>query len=377
MKIELLTENLNQALNIVIKAISSKSSLPILQNILFSVKENQLKLSATDLEIGINYYLPAKIEKEGEFTVPAKNFIEFISSLPSGKISLIAEKEKLKIVSQNYQAVFNIFSSVDFPTLSSLKDKAKKSKKIILRKKDFLQAVEETAFSAAFDESRPVLTAARLSFTDNYLQMVATDGYRLSLKKIKIKEKIDVPFLLIPASVLMEAARILGSEAREEENLILVIRDDNKQVILNAGQAEISSRLLEGEFPDFEKIIPQKGETELLIDREQFSWAIKASSVFARQSANIVKLKVEKGNLSISANALEVGSNQVNLEVRQKGENLEIAFNYRFLQDFLNHFKKDAFLLQLNGSLKPGVFKEEDNSSYLHLIMPVRLEENQ
>jgi len=377
MKTSILQENLNKGFSITSRIINSKTTLPILNNILLSTEEGKLKLTATNLETGINIWLPAKKEKKGKFTVPAKDLTEFVSSLGAGKIQLEEKQEKLQMTSGVYKAVFNGMSAAEFPKVPSLRDKdlsSKKMKKFELDAKDFIKAVNHVCFSAAIDETRPVLTGVRLSSDKDKLQFVATDGYRLSLKKIKLEKKIDIPVLIIPAKTLMEIARIISGEGTVKKLKIAIIKEA-KQIIFSFNEIEVVARLIEGEFPDFTKIIPEKGESKIIIDKEDFDKAIKSSSIFARRSANIIKLKFENKSLKITANAPEVGKNEVELAVKFQGEKTQIAFNYRFLQDFAASFDKDVFTLEISGALKPGLFKAEKDDSFLHVIMPVRLQE--
>ena len=376
----ILQENLNKGLSVVSRIISSKTTLPILNNILISAEEGKLKLTATNLETGINLWLPAKKEKAGKLTIPAKDLTEFVSSLPAGKIKLKKQQERLQLISRSYKAVFNGASTVEFPKVPSLRDKvipAKKLKKIELETGKFVKAIKHVCFSAATDETRPVLTGVRISCIGGDFQLVATDGYRLSVKTMKLRKKTDIPALIIPAKALIEVARIIGGEEGEEKEkkLKVAILEEGKQIIFSFNNIEVVARLIEGEFPDFTKIIPEKGETKIIIDKEDFNRAIKASSIFARRSANIIKLKVESSKLKVMANAPEVGKNEVELSVKFQGKETQIAFNCRFLQDFINSYDKETFVLELSGVLKPGLFRTEKDSSFLHIIMPVRLQE--
>lgn len=380
MKTFVLQENFNKGLNLISRVISSKPPLPILSNVLLSTEEGKLKLTATNLEIGINFWLPAKKIKSGKFTIPAKDLTEFVSSLPPGKINLEQKQERLTLVSGAYKATFNGMPATEFPEVPSLKGKKSKlkiSKKFELEVKQFVRAVNAVGYAAAVDETRPVLTGIHLSSLDSRLQLVATDGYRLGLKKIKIGKKIDISTLIIPARALLEVVKIIEAEAEAEKDqgLQTAITEETKQTVFSYGNAEVVARLIEGEYPDFSKIIPEKGESEAVIDKEEFNKAIRAASIFARRSANIVKLAFSSSGLTVQANAPEIGENEIKLPIKYDGEKVEIAFNCRFLQDFLNSFDQDVFILGFSGSLKPGLFTGEKDASLLHVIMPVRLQE--
>jgi DNA polymerase-3 subunit beta len=379
MKISILQENLNKGFSLVSRTIGAKTTLPILNNILITGEEGKLKLTTTNLETGINLWLPAKKEKEGKFTIPAKDITEFVASLPAGKISLEQKQEKLQIILGTYKAVFNGTSAAEFPEVPSLRDKktsSKISKKFEIGRKKFVEMVNHVCFSAAIDETRPVLSGVRLSSNDKNLQLVATDGYRLSLKKIKLGAKTNISTLIIPARTLMEVMKVAEAEGEEGEGekVQIAVVEEFNQVIFAFNNTEVVARLIEGEFPDFKKIIPEKGENKATIDKEEFSQAIRAASIFSRKSANIVRFEFSGSRLLIKANAPEVGENEISLAIKYQGKEMKIAFNYRFLQDYLNSLKQDAFSLEFSGPLKPGLFRAEKDPSFLHIIMPVRVQ---
>jgi len=375
MKVSLLQENLNKGLAIVNKFVSTKIQLPVLANIFISAKNGKLKLSATNLETGINLWLAAKIDEEGEITIPAKIISEFVASLPQDKVVLKKIDSKLEINCRSYKASFNSIAASEFPPIISLKNKKNQLdyKTIILKKDLFIKAVNQIGFTAAIDESRPTLTGIKIDFLANKLQLVATDGYRLGLKTITLPQKLDEQSLIIPAKALLEVARVYLQNEEEELKLALIKKEN--QVIFSLGEVEIITRLLEGEYPDFQKIIPLTSTTEIILNKEEFQRAVKTASLFAKDSANIVRLKIKDQKLKISANSPEVGENEVELEIKQKGEDSQVAFNCRFLQDYLNSLEAEELILESSGPLKPGVFKPVNDASFLHLIMPVRLQE--
>ncbi|HID96235.1 MAG TPA: DNA polymerase III subunit beta, partial [Candidatus Latescibacteria bacterium] len=290
-------------------------------------------LAATNLDIGIQYWLGAKVEKPGQLVVPAKEVSEFVSYLGAEKLTLAAEgKLKLKITSRSGETVFNGMDPAEFPQIPAVNQE----KTVSLSTAELSQAVNQVGFAAASDDSRPVLTAIYWQFTSTGYQMVATDGYRLSqktvaVKGVKLTDKEEAVFL-VPARSLIELVRL----AAEEKEFRFGLTDDQNQVVFLLPSLQLNSRLIEGEFPDYQKIIPQQAKVKVMVDREAFYRAVKISSVFARESANIVKLKLEKEKIIISANAPSVGENKTEVEAKIEGQDLTIAFNYRFLLDFLN-----------------------------------------
>ena len=372
MKIQILQESLNRGLTTVSRSISSKAQLPILANVLLKTDKNQLQLSATNLETGISLRLGAKIEKEGEITIPAKILAEIIASLPAGKIDLEVKENLLNINANGYRANLNGMAAAEFPKLPTYEEESLFS----LPAEKLVEAINQVAFSAATDEGRPVLTGVLLRIDGKTLSLVATDGYRLSLKTLALDSLVKENFsLLLPARTLMEVARIISEEKGEELSTVrLGFTKEQNQVVFVFPELELFSRVIEGEFPAYEKIIPQGFSTKITLDKESFSRAVKLVSIFARDSANIIRLKIDQDFLEMSANSPQVGENKNSLEAKIEGEKNEIAFNYRFLQGFLGAVSSSEVVLEMNGPLSPGVFKSAEDESYKHIIMPVRLQ---
>lgn len=373
MKLEILQENLAKSLSIVSRIISSRAQLPILNNVLLSTDRGRLKISATNLETGINFWIGAKIEKEGIVSIPAKVLTEFVSSLPPEKVQLESKQDGLKITCGSYQAEFVGLPASEFPPIPFLKEKPT----LIIN--HLIEAIPQVVFAAAQDESRPVLAGVFLKIIGQELILAATDGYRLSKKKIvgfKEMEKIKEleKGLIIPNWALSEVARIAG-EKEEEKKLGLNISPQSKQIIFAIDEAEIISQLIEGEFPEFEKVIPDKTETKLIIEKEALLRAVRIASIFARESANIIKFEIQNEKLEISANTAQVGSNVSEIEVKTEGKKNRIAFNSRYLLDFLNSVDSEQISFEMSTSLNPGVFKTVGDKTLLHIIMPVRIQE--
>jgi DNA polymerase-3 subunit beta len=375
MKVITLQENLNKGLSLVSRVVSSKAQLPILSNILLATDKGRLKLSATNLETGINYWLGAKIEKEGAISVPAKTLTEFVSLLPPEKVQLEVKDSTLNIISGSYSANLVGLPASEFPVVPSLKEE----KTFSFSPEELLKGISQTIFAASQDEGRPVLTGVLFQLKDEDLILVATDGYRLSFRKMRagknLKEVKEFQRgLIIPARVLGELEKIIGGSQQKEE-ISLAITSSSNQIIFVTPEAEIVSRLIEGSFPEFEKIIPEKWTTKVVLERESFLRAVRTASIFARESANIVKFKIQNSKFKISANAPQVGDNLIELEAKQEGEENSIAFNSRFILDFLNSTQANEISFEMTTPLNPGIFRPVGDSSYFHIIMPVRVQE--
>jgi len=370
MKITILQENLSKGISSVERFVSTKTQLPILANIYLKAEKKGLRLQATNLETGITLWLRAKIEKEGEITVPARVFSEFLNSLPKEKVELELKEKTLLVSCGSFSAAFNSIAADEFPPLPSLGDKKPSA---IFPFSTLLPAVEKVSFAAARDEGRPVLTGVKFEPKGEKLILVATDGYRLSVKELKKSElKISSP-LIVPARSLSEILRIAGES--EEGKIGLSFTEKGNQAIFSFPDAEIVTRLIEGEFPQYQKIVPSSFSTRLKLGKESFLKAVKTASIFARDSANIVKFRIEKNSLIVSANSPQVGGNKTKVEAEVQGEKKEIAFNCRFLLEFLGKIEEDEIIFEMSESLNPGVFKIPQDSSYLHIVMPVRVQE--
>ena len=373
MKVELLQENLNKALSTVSRIVSSRNQLPILSNVLLTTDKGKLKLTATNLETGINLWLGGKIISEGKICVPAKIFGETVASLPPDTITLATEQDKLKLTCAKYKIELNTMGAEEFPLVPTRT--AKKQTEISLPREATENSLAQVAIAAASDESRPVFTGVRLEFGPSGLRLAATDGYRLSVKTIKgisgTKEKKE---LLVPARALIELVRLMAASDKEAREIILSPTEAEKQLILALPDSDVVTRLLEGEFPDFDKIIPTSRLVKLELNTEELLQAVRSAAVFARDSANIIKFKVTKSGLVITANAPQVGANEAEVEAKVSGENLEIAFNSRYLLEMLTVIGKESLTLELSGPLSPAVFRPAGADSFLHIIMPVRVQ---
>ncbi|MFC1627191.1 DNA polymerase III subunit beta [Patescibacteria group bacterium] len=381
MKVSVLQENLAKGVNIAGRMVASKAQLPVLSNILLATDKGKLRLSATDLDTGVNMRLGGKVEKEGKITVPAKIFLDLVSSLPKETVYLEVEGDRLKVKAGKFKAVVNGISAEEFPEVPSL-EKGKAGKAIELDSSVLRDSLSQVALAAGVDEARPIFTGVKLEMGGKEIRMAATDGYRLSVKSIKgLEGAMKKQELVVPAKALMELVKVLGGDPSsssgqvEDRKVKLAAVAEEKQLIMVYEEIEIVTRLLEGDFPDFEKIIPSSSSTKIELSKEDLSRAVRAAAIFARDSANIVKFKINDKGLLISANAPQVGENEVQVEGKKTGEDAEIAFNSRYLTEMLSTIDEENIRLETSGALSPGVFKLLKDSSFLHIIMPVRVQD--
>jgi DNA polymerase-3 subunit beta len=366
MKLQVLQENLNKAIGIASRFTSNRAQLPILGNILLSANKNKLTVSSTNLEISVSMSMGAKIEKEGEIGVPSRVFTELISNLPQETLTLEAEKEQLKISTPSFSSNVLGMNTSDFPKIPS---RVVKEKGIVFPKEDFSKALSKVLFASSIDETRPILTGVLMILEKGSLTLVATDGFRLSFNKIKLQEIKEGPRMVLPKNVLSEIGRV-----DEGEEIVLELREKEKQVVFGMGDTILSSRLLEGEFPDFEKIIPKTSVYKISVDKEDLLRAVKLSAPFARDNANIVKIKTLKDSIKLFAESSQAGSQETKVEAKVEPGEFEIAFNYKFLEDFLGSAGGEEIRMEFSDIDKPGVFLDPSTPDYLHLIMPVKIQ---
>lgn len=371
MKVSLLFENLSRKILFVNHAISARSQLPVLLNLLIQAKNGKLTISATDLEIGIVVNIPAKIEEEGEITIPAKTFIELTTASQMDKITLETKQEGMTLTSEKIKTVFQTTPVEEFPKIYEEKGK----EIMVLKKKSISKDFSKIVFAASSDTERPALSGVLIKEDGEGFLLVATDGYRLSLKKHAVggkgKEDGDVS-VVVPARVIRELV-LMGKEI-DGESIGVYVSAEKNQILFSEDDITLVGRLIDAEFPNYEKIIPQEHSTKTIFSKEELQKAIKASYVFARQTANIVKMSIKKNKIIVSANAPSVGSSIIEVDAKTTGEENEIAFNARYLLDFFSNIEEEEVSFEMAGPLNPGVFKIVGDDSFLHLIMPIRVQ---
>ena len=372
MKLQILQENLEKAVGIASRFASARAQLPILGNILISTQRTKVYVNSTNLEVSVSVQVGAKIETEGEISIPSRVISELISNLPKETISIEAEKEQLKISTSGFSSKILGMNSSDFPKVPT---SISKEKSVSLPLKEFLEALSLVTFTTSVDETRPVLTGVLFLWDKAGLTLVATDGFRLSRKRMALdtqKTQKGEGGVIIPKLVLSELSR-LGAEGDE---ILFSLQDKEKQVVFGTEGVILSSRLLEGEYPDFAKIIPKNSSLKVFLDKEEFARAVRLASIFARDSANMVKIKVFKDGLKISGESGQSGSQETRVDAKIEGatNDFEIAFNYRFLEDFLHSVRGEEVKMEFTTPDKAGVFTDTGDKDYLHLIMPVKIQ---
>src|SRR5580765_1164033 len=361
-------ENLARGLSVVSRAVSNRS-LPVLTNVLLKTEDGGLKLTATNLEIGITYWVPGKIEVDGATSVPARLLTDLVGSLPGGEpiILELGDGETLHIQAGRFESHIKGIPAEDFPTVQTAGERPiTRVEQKVLR-----QALDETAFAAASDEARPILTGVLARFEGDQLTLAAADNYRIAVKTIPILDPVPDTSVVVPARALNELARIL---ADVEEPVEVVLAGGRNQILFHLDGIDLVSRLIDGQFPNYQQVVPTAHTTRAVLDREELLRAVRPAALIAHESANIVKLAVSadgEPGITVSANA-EVGDHVGQVKATVEGDATTIAFNARYLADVLTNVTADQFALELNGPLSPGVFKPIGDDHYVHVVMPVR-----
>lgn len=374
MKLSCTQINFNKGLNIAEKVVSKISTLPILGNVLLETDKGRLKLSATDLEIGIIYWLGAQIQTQGSITVPARLLSGFVNSLPNKKINISSRGTNLNLKCESFKANIKGLNAKDFPIIPKIKEKPLVSLPVPLLCRAFSQVTPAVAVS----QTRPEISGVLIRFDNQEVRIAATDSYRLAEKKIQNKNKIDqLISIIVPSRTIYELIRVLN----EQEGEVEIVLGDN-QVLFRFGDIHLVSRLIEGQYPDYEQIIPKKSKTQALILTSELLGAVKSASLFAGRTDEI-KLSFKKSNnsafLEIKAESDEKGSNVSRVKIKLNGLPNEITFNYRYLLDGLHNILTDLVDLNINDDKAPALLKpftepgkRPKDKDYLYLIMPIK-----
>jgi len=365
-------ENLKRALNIVGHVTVKNINLPILNNILIKAKESEIELISTNLEIGIVYKLRGKVESPGELTVDSKLITEYVNLLNSNENVLLKEKDKELIVQcNNYKTKIKTESSKDFPLIPVISQDSFYS----CDPEELRKSLNSVIFSVSNNENRVELTGVLFSFKENKLNLAATDSYRLAEKKLTIKTvNIDQDqSVIVPAKTIQELLRVLNNLDQEiEDNLEVKISLSDNQILFSVDSVSLISRLINGHYPDYQQIIPNKNQTEVLVDRSEFIRAVKAAALFSKTGINDVNLKFIKDKMIVSSFSGASGESQIEIDVKNKGEDNEISINYRYLIDGLNNINSNLVLIEILNNTTPCLLKPESGHDYLYIVMPIK-----
>lgn len=376
MKVTVLQENLARGLGIVSKAVSPRSTLPVLANVLVATDEGRLRLSATNLELGITCWIAARIDEDGSTTVPARTFSDLISVLPGDQVHLTLDvkTQSLNVKSGTSTNDIKCIDAQEFPPLPVPDLEGA----VQVNVGDFREMIHQVAFAASTDEARPVLMGVLVQVEKDKMTMAAADGFRLSVRKALLATPAPAPVsAIVPAQALKELARVA---ADGEEPIYMVLPKGRGQVIFRVKDVEVVSQLIDGTFPDYQQIIPRSYKSRTLVSTASLLKACKQAEIFAREGSNVARLNIKstQGDLQpseveISAVSEETGKNETIVEATVDGGGLLIAFNVKFLREALEIIKTPNVALEMSTPIAPGVVKPVGDDDFLHVIMPMHL----
>jgi DNA polymerase-3 subunit beta len=372
MKLSILKENLLKGLNIVSKATSKSITLPILNNVLLSTEKNFLKISATDLELGIQYWVLSKTEKEGSITIPAKFLTSLINLIPDEKINLETKGDTLLIKGKNYKNEVKGLSSEDFPVIPEVKDGQVLEVDSFKLTSGFSQIVN----TASTSQTRPEISGIYISLDKNIIEMAATDSFRLAEKRVSMKSSLDKNISLI---VLQKTIREFINVFSEEQGISKLYFSPN-QIMFESFSKEVShpkiritSRLIDGEYPNYKEVIPSGFKTKIILNKKEFLNKIKAASLFSNKINEVVlDVDPEKNVIDVSSQNPDLGESKSQMKIKGEGEKVKTSFNYRFVIDGLSNIEGEKVALELNGEEGPGVLKPLEKEDFLYVVMPIK-----
>jgi DNA polymerase III subunit beta len=375
MKVSVLQENLAFGLNIVSRAVSPRSTLPVLGNVLVATDEGRLRLSATNLELGITCWIGAKIDEDGSTTVPARTFTDLVSTLPNDKVemALNVRTQTLNVRCGTSNTDIKCIDAQEFPPMPS----PDMDDSIEINVTDLKEMIHQVVFAASSDEARPVLTGVLVTVQGNEIKLEAADGFRLSIRKAQLTSPATRQVkAIIPARALSELARIAGDS---DEAVKMALPAGRGQVIFRMKDIELISQLIEGNYPELEQVVPRSHQTRTVLSTSGFLKACRQAEIFAREGSLIARIDIkpgselEPGTVEISGQSEETGSSLAVIDATIEGSPLLIAFNVRYLREVLDVLKTANVILETTGDTSPGVFRPAGEENFLHVIMPMHL----
>ncbi len=364
MKISVKRENLARGLQTVSRMVKQRATLPVLGNVLIASDKGQLKLASTDLEAAIVERIGAKIDEEGAITVPARTLFDYISTVSDETLELVSEGADLSVKGSRQHVTIKGISAEEFPIIPQVSS----DKKITVPSEVLKSAILSVIVAAALDETRPVLSGLLFRASGNNLLIVATDSYRLAEKTIELGAPAEID-VVIPQRTMSELSRALPADKTEVE----ICAGDN-QVQFKFAEIEFLSRQIDGAFPDYEQIIPKEFVHESIMNKSEFSQAIKMANIFAREAGGNIKVAASESGLVISAISSQTGDAESHVPASTKGSPLTVAFNAKYVIDALNSIASDEIIFALSGAINPGMILDKEDGSFKYIVMPLRNE---
>jgi DNA polymerase-3 subunit beta len=373
MQVTCLRENLSRGLANVSRAVASRATLPVTQNVLLEGDNGQLKLTATNTEISISTWIGAQIEGEGSITVPHRMLTDFVNSLPGQTVKIDFQNDPVGVIvtCDKFNGTINGIAAEEFPPIPTVDSESS----VTIPADTFRGALGRVVFAAATDDSRPVLTGVKIELADDSFTLAAADGFRLAVETGKLGTSVETEVgVIVPAKTLAEVERLLGDGSSSVE---LSIDANGRSAKFRLDTSEVVTALVQGTFPDYEKLIPTSYGTKATVDLSSMVQATRAASIFARDGSGIIRIIVSPGEddgvgaVKVISRAEEVGSNENELDAKVEGEETKVAFNSKFLMDVLNVMNGDDVDLETTTPSSPGVFRSGKHEGYTHVVMPM------
>lgn len=367
MKITILKENLKKGLNVVERIVGKNLTLPILNNIFLKAEKNFLNLTSTNLEVGVKYWVLSKVEKEGSILAPSKIFSSFINNISEDKVSLILKDKNIHFGSS--KTFIKGLETNDYPIIPEIETK----EFIEVKASEFCSALSVVFnFTAQNQSRRPEISGVYINITKDRINLVATDSYRLGEKSIVIKNTIDDLSFIIPQKTAGEIINIFS-----EEDIIRIYHSPSQVLFesmlkeVNHPKIQLSSTLIQGEYPNYKDIIPTNFKTKLIVDKDDFIAKIKRASIFSNKS-NEIKFNIDQKGINIYSQNTDIGEDESFIPAEVDGEDSEVCFNYKFILDGLSNIKTKKISFDMNGNSGPSIIKPIGESGYVYLLMPIK-----
>ena len=374
MKVTVTQQHLAHGLSIVSRAVSPRSTLPVLSNLLLATDEGRLRLSATNLELGITCWIPSQIEEEGSITIPARTLVDLVSTFPPDNVNMTLDErtQTLNLVCNSSVHDIKGIDAQDFPPMPVTDPEDGME----LNLADFKEMIQQVAFAASTEEARPVLQGVKMDVAGNEINLAATDGFRISVRKEALSSPVSQDIsIIIPARAMNELARIFSDV---DKSVHMIVPPNRGQVIFRLKDSELVSQLIDGNFPDYRAIIPKSAKTKTIISTLAFLKACKQAEIIAREGNNVIRLDITPeeegpGKVEISALTEETGKSDISVEANVDGSGLLIAFNVKYLREVLEVIHTPNVVLETNANNSPGVVRPVGDENFVHVIMPMHL----
>ena len=359
-------KDLLSALTTTNKAVDVNNTLPVLNNVLLKAEGKKLYFTSTNLEIAISYTIETDIKNEGEITIPSKLFTNYINYLKDDTVDMVAEEGDVVIKTSDSKTRIKGIAASEFPPIPSVDKEGGMSVKV----KDLNKAIEQVVFAAALNTTRPILSGVYFMAEGNSLKMVSTDSYRLSEKILMVNSVSGAVSCIVPAKTVLELGSILDGLDEEKDVEIVISKN---QIMFSVGPVQLTSRLIEGQFPNYEQIIPKESKTKTEFDVSALSLMLKRINIFAKENNNKIILRIADGKVTVTTESTQYGEGEITLDTHVEGENNEIALNSQFLLDALGNIGDKKVLVEIGEKTTPIMIKPKEGKGYTHIIMPLKI----